>query len=57
MNVSDKTIAWCVQRGHPWVTYSPWTDATFCRCREKREPGESPIDMQALADAEADEAA
>lgn len=55
MSATDKTITWCVRRGHPWVTYNPWMNVTFCRCGKMREPGRLPIDMQALLEHESPE--
>lgn len=28
---TPETQAWCARRNHPWVTYNPWMDRTWCR--------------------------
>lgn len=43
----NPTAQWCADRQHPWVTYSPWIDRTYCRCGTRQEPGEQPMDWQA----------
>ena len=45
--VSPSTVAWCVQRGHPWLTYNPWLDRTWCRCGQRQAAGEQPPDWDA----------
>lgn len=45
--VSDATRAWCAQRGHPWLTYNPWLDRTWCRCGQRQADGEQPHDWDA----------
>lgn len=45
---SDATQAWCAERGHPYVTYHPWLDRTYCRCGERQEAGERPLDWKAM---------
>lgn len=44
---TPETRAWCEQRNHPWVTYNPWLDESFCRCGQMREAGEKPMNWQA----------
>jgi hypothetical protein len=43
----ETTRAWCVERGHPFVTYNPWLGNTWCRCGERRVQGEQPQDERA----------
>jgi hypothetical protein len=38
---------WCTDREHPFITYNPWTDRTYCRCGQRQEPGEQPMDWTA----------
>jgi hypothetical protein len=45
--VTEQTKAWCVQRGHPWVTYNLALDRTWCRCGERQQTGEAPADWKA----------
>jgi hypothetical protein len=45
--VALATVEWCVQRDHPFVTYNPWLDESFCRCGARQVPGEQPMDWQA----------
>lgn len=47
MDVTESTKAWCVKRGHPFVTYNPWLGQSLCRCGMRREQGDQPQDMQA----------
>ena len=44
---SEHTLAWCAQRGHPWLTYNPWLDRTWCRCGQRQAAGEQPHDWDA----------
>ncbi len=47
-NLTTSTVqTWCEQRSHPWVTYNPWLDESFCRCGRMREAGEKPMDWRA----------
>ena len=41
------TGEWCVSRGHPFVTYNPQLDRTYCRCGERQEAGGQPVDWRA----------
>jgi hypothetical protein len=47
METSVATQAWCVQREHPWLTYNPWLDRTWCRCGQRQAAGEQPHDWDA----------
>ena len=29
------TITWCAERDHPWLTYNPHMDRTWCRCGQR----------------------
>jgi hypothetical protein len=44
---SEPTRAWCEAREHPWLTYNPWLDRTWCRCGARQEPGQQPHDWDA----------
>ncbi|MFD0261941.1 hypothetical protein ACFVH7_27165 [Kitasatospora indigofera] len=44
---SHETVAWCRQREHALITYNPQSDMSFCRCGERRSPGEQPMDWKA----------
>lgn len=46
--VHANTITWCVARNHPWVTYNPWLDQTFCRCGERMAEGRGDLDLRAI---------
>lgn len=41
------TKEWCGERDHPWVTYNPWLDRSYCRCGKRQAAGEQPTDWQA----------
>lgn len=43
----EATAQWCTNRQHPFVTYDPWGDRTYCRCGQRQEPGEQPMDWAA----------
>lgn len=43
----ETTRQWCVERGHPWLTYNPWLDRSYCRCGERQADGDQPQDMRA----------
>lgn len=45
--LSPQTVAWCVERGHPWVTYNPLMNRTWCRCGERRQDGAAEVDWEA----------
>jgi hypothetical protein len=45
--VTPATREWCVARDHPWVTYHPQADLSYCRCGERQEKGEQPMDRDA----------
>lgn len=42
------TVAWCTERDHPWSTYNPWMDRTWCRCGQRQDDGQHPIDLEAI---------
>lgn len=44
---SEATLAWCLERGHPWVTYNPWLVWSYCLCGHRQAPGEQPMDWDA----------
>lgn len=41
LSTNPATVAWCTERGHPIVTYSPWLDVSLCRCAEVQVGGEA----------------
>ena len=45
---TPQTFAWCDARDHPWSTYNPWADRTWCRCGVRQARGHHEIDMQAI---------
>lgn len=45
--LAASTVAWCEERGHPFVTYNPLLDDSWCRCGHRRVAGEQPMDWQA----------
>lgn len=47
-NTMPATAAWCVERGHPWVTYNPWLSRSWCRCGARQADGHQPADFRAL---------
>ena len=47
MAVEESTKTWCVERGHPFVTYNPFLDLSLCRCGGRQVSGDRPQDMQA----------
>lgn len=46
--LAPSTVEWCVQRDHPWVTYNPRLDQSYCRCGARQADGEQPMDWRAL---------
>jgi hypothetical protein len=38
---------WCISSGHPFVTYNPWLDRSYCRCGHRQEEGAQPMDWGA----------
>lgn len=42
------TLRWCEDRDHPWSTYNPWLDKTWCRCGKRTSVGEQSIDLDAV---------
>lgn len=47
VGVTEKTKQWCTERDHPWVTYNPWLDRSYCRCGKRQAEGEHPQDEEA----------
>ncbi|MFH8805276.1 hypothetical protein ACH4F6_38005 [Streptomyces sp. NPDC017936] len=45
--LAGETRRWCEDRGHPFVTYNPWTDRSYCRCGVQQAAGEREQDMDA----------
>jgi hypothetical protein len=41
------TVMWCSERGHPFITYNPHTDRSYCRCGERQADGDQPQDWTA----------
>lgn len=41
------TRQWCTERGHPFITYNPWLDRSYCRCGHRQEPGDRSQDWNA----------
>jgi hypothetical protein len=41
------TVAWCTERAHPWVTYNPVLDRSYCRCGQRQAEGGQPMDWDA----------
>lgn len=50
MAVEETTRTWCVERGHPFITYNPWLGQSWCRCGKRRVQGDQPQDEQAKWD-------
>jgi hypothetical protein len=46
--IATVTIAWCARREHPWVTFNPWLDRTWCRCGARQAEGAQSIDLDAV---------
>jgi hypothetical protein len=46
-NVTETTSQWCVDREHPFITYNPWLDRSYCRCGERQAAGAQPMDEAA----------
>lgn len=44
---TNETAEWCTSRSHPFVTYNPELDRTYCRCGERQEAGTGPMDWRA----------
>ncbi|MFE9619529.1 hypothetical protein [Streptomyces sp. NPDC006384] len=47
MGVAPQTVVWCKERAHPYVTYNPWLDRSYCRCGRRQESGKQPLDALA----------
>jgi hypothetical protein len=45
--ICEATRAWCALRGHPFVTYHPWQDRSWCRCGDRHASGAQPQDWDA----------
>ncbi|WUH94496.1 hypothetical protein OG900_33070 [Streptomyces sp. NBC_00433] len=45
--ISEATRRWCADRDHPFITYNPWLDRSYCRCGQRQEPGDQPQDWDA----------
>lgn len=43
----ETTRQWCEEREHPWLTYNPWLDRSYCRCGSRQADGEQPHDWAA----------
>jgi hypothetical protein len=50
MAATDATREWCADRRHPWSTYNPWLDRSYCRCGQRQVTGVRPIDLDAAAE-------
>ena len=46
----DATQQWCADRRHPWSTYNPWLDRSYCRCGARQVTGQRRIDLDAVAE-------
>lgn len=47
MGVAAQTVAWCTARDHPYVTYNPCVERSYCRCGSRQADGEQPVDWTA----------
>ncbi|GAA2802896.1 hypothetical protein GCM10010441_29530 [Kitasatospora paracochleata] len=45
-----ETAGWCQRRSHPLVTFNPELNMSLCRCGERLESGEQPLDWEAKRD-------
>jgi len=45
--VTTSTKEWCASRSHPFVTYNPHLDRSYCRCGQRQEAGAQPMDWRA----------
>jgi hypothetical protein len=45
--VSEATQQWCRDRSHPFVTYNPWLDRSYCRCGNRQKSGDQSQDHDA----------
>lgn len=45
--ISEATQQWCEDRSHPFVTYNPWLDRSYCRCGKRQEASDQPQDEDA----------
>lgn len=46
--VSAATVEWCEARQHPYVTYNPHLNRTYCRCGARQHDGDHPVDWDAM---------
>lgn len=44
---TEPTRQWCEIRQHPYITYNPQQNRTYCRCGQRQEAGEQPVDWAA----------
>jgi hypothetical protein len=44
---SEATKEWCAARGHPFVTFNSSLNRTYCRCGQRQQSGELPMDWAA----------
>ncbi|MFF9785690.1 hypothetical protein [Streptomyces nigrescens] len=47
MSVEPDTAAWCKDRDHPYITYNPWFERSYCRCGKRQEIGQQPMGWEA----------
>jgi hypothetical protein len=47
LNADPQSKQWCDDRDHPFVTYNPWLDRSYCRCGQRQQTGEQPMDWSA----------
>ncbi|MFI1312828.1 hypothetical protein ACH4TS_22190 [Streptomyces albidoflavus] len=47
MGVAPRTVVWCEERDHPYLTYNPWLDRSYCRCGRRQDSGPQPPDTLA----------
>ena len=40
-------VQWCIDRDHPFITYNPLLDRSYCRCGQRQEAGAQPMDWEA----------
>ncbi|MFE1476501.1 hypothetical protein ACFW6N_21945 [Streptomyces cyaneofuscatus] len=44
---TQATKTWCEERHHPYVTYNPLLERSYCRCGQRQEAGEQPMNWRA----------
>ncbi|MCX4911887.1 hypothetical protein [Streptomyces sp. NBC_00878] len=47
MSALPSTQQWCDGQQHPFVTFNPWLNRSYCRCGQRQKEGEQPMDWQA----------